>query len=1299
MLAREVDMKLNNDLSNILLATIPFVLLYTITFKVNLKKESRHRQLISPIIAVLYSVLFYSMIKYINLSIVEVLNRVFNLSMDISENARIKEWIGRKPEAAATIISSIYIFIINTLIILGFLVIKIPIIIVLKRQSEKPSRIIDAVSGIFYEYNEKKMKTYVRRDCEQILAYIKGFFYSGVTVSLIILVISQIRRDAVVFAAPFYPAFGLLMIGEIVSFLDGMKLEDSREFDEDSLRDDKTEADFEAIKSELIDTYPKRILFSNSFKTPPSIYGGMSSGQGCDSEEGFNSRITEKYFSELAANDVEIISDYINITRKLICGDNVIVFDPFYKDMTHYIILPLMKNLMEHNKCLVLSGAWTSSVEIRNWVETSIAEFTNAPGLWKSVILDSPNLNFDVAVLDYRDLYNFSLLNAYDDDFKKVGFILVLSPSKVLSTAQIGLSILAQKCGNKKYSTIYCVLDKNCDGLVDTISHTFRSGFSSVVASRRPEGKIVQLAWKAEGTDLHGKIFKNIVKYLGLGTEIAAIALKHGIDKASWIGNQKFPLLDIHWIVGQYFNIISEYIGIPPSQVAVGLKISVNEDFWGSERAGKNFMIEEDEINNAFEMFRLFSTRARENGFMNLISEDYLLRDYMIDNFNIFMNDAKAIPNIVPDLVRSERNALMKVLMLSCGNPLEEEEVKKIFLINGFASSGKDILSQIELLTEKHCNIKDPGISTYFKDEINEDNISTVQKKYYYFDMNSRISEFSRTLSNCYFIAEDEDRSRHNITALLYDLIYQKVLPGQFVTYSGKYYQVQGMNDCNEIILRRASDHINKRTCYRQERRIKIVNIRLENSIGALREIDDIHMLGCFSDIIVSTEGYYEMESYSDLVNSRLVKINGIPPRIYHNKSMLKIRLLNSSPKILYTISLMLNEIFRSIYSYSHEYLAVTCKCPESIGRGLPGIVYSSEIEEEDENCLYIVEDSQIDLGLSVSVERNFDRFMSLILDYLRWCTEKEPDSDNSNNESLEEMISAEFNDENTKNNHVPEGKFRISKDYLKYGSDEFNEALDIENTIKYLEDHKYGQNLLSQTRINISNAIEDEEEPDLGQQRAISCDYCGKKLEDGHWETEYSKKKCSTCKEAAPLNNSGKKRLVKQVKSDMEKFFGMRIRKPVLLKLMPYDLLMDHMKKKSENVLEYWPGLISCSESRFFRTVVLAENGIHENMLKARLAAELSRHSSSGYRKGNREKSEAQTSWKQGLEPWAITKAIARWIEIEYLHLGGKSEIAIRLEHYSPMMNGPLEKAFKACSSAYPFTPSYNGVTMPFPE
>ena len=81
------------------------------------------------------------------------------------------------------------------------------------------------------------------------------------------------------------------------------------------------------------------------------------------------------------------------------------------------------------------------------------------------------------------------------------------------------------------------------------------------------------------------------------------------------------------------------------------------------------------------------------------------------------------------------------------------------------------------------------------------------------------------------------------IGAKLYGHIFQALIPGQFLTYGGKYYEVQSITPRNGVVVRRAADHITGRKYYRQIRHIAIRNWQDDTSVGGQKSLGDIRIL------------------------------------------------------------------------------------------------------------------------------------------------------------------------------------------------------------------------------------------------------------------------------------------------------------------------------------------------------------------------------------------------------------------------------------------------------------------------
>ena len=248
-------------------------------------------------------------------------------------------------------------------------------------------------------------------------------------------------------------------------------------------------------------------------------------------------------------------------------------------------------------------------------------------------------------------------------------------------------------------------------------------------------------------------------------------------------------------------------------------------------------------------------------------------------------------------------------------------------------------------------------------------------------------------LQSANYIAE-RDTEKVYLGTELKGHIFQEYLPGQMLTLNGKYYELISVTSDNQVILRRASEFIGGRPAYRQVRKYTFRHITDSESMGALRSINHIDIYNQFADFSVETPAYWKLNSYQDLKHGKLTELNGIPRRDYCTKQLLKLDFSKLgdvfTDEIRYTLTSLLNEIFRTLFADNQPYIvALTPGDP-----GLP-ITYTIEAEEGilSEKAIYIVEDSQLDVGLLVSVERNLERILQIVADYLKWNEEQIEDS------------------------------------------------------------------------------------------------------------------------------------------------------------------------------------------------------------------------------------------------------------------------------------------------------------------
>ena len=1188
----------------ILLCTASFVLLCVAAMRVNLNRTERAKQFLMPAIALIYGIL---VLLFLNDIYVLLARLIRFLEEHISFISRLN-------------LDQYLIYIVNAVMVLGFLIVKAIALPILKCTWGGSENLMDATSGHFYEYDREVDKWFVQPRYGEVKTYYKGLYIAAAVISSLVFVLSQYFPDAPFFQTAFYPVFGMLIVGEVVSFLSGLT---KREFVEDILGEDEESyhmANYGLLRDVLRSLFEGHVLYDATMDSglgmPPTF---ETLEEMCESPDAAVSNLG-KYFQEVKESGTDIDPSYVKSCIQLVQGKSVLFCDPFYRDLTEYILIPMMGHLMRYRKCLIVMGRDSSTDDVKEWLEQGLISQVNTDCLWKVEILEQEAVEADIGILKFSDLFNFEIQKKNEDFLKKVGFVFIVEPSKLLATGQMGLNLLVGRFDENR-KVVFAACDRNCDGLVDALSHTLKTNITEVAATSQGGAITSMMCWDADGEYMHHRIFSNVSRYLGIGTEINSVAMKYQIANTKWISGEKFPVTDMKWIAGQYYKKICSYADLPVSQESFNKAFQVDPNLWDLTVSENAFLVVEDEFQNLFEVIRLFSTRAKQQGFINVISENYLLRDYMFENARTFITDPKAVPTIVADYARTERNTILKLLMRMTGEQVGEEEIADALMVSGI--SFESPIDTFKELIKKHCSIDEVNLRVYFKEVLLGDGIRTETKKYYAIEDETETAEFARGLKNAYYIAEDEEGEKYYIGAKLYGHVFQSLIPGQFLTFAGKYYEVQSITPHSGVVVRRAADHINGRKYYRQMRHIVLSSWKDDTNVGGQRTLGDICLNKGYCQVDIHTAGYLEMSSYNDLKSSRPIQVSGIPKRSYRNKLVMKIIFPGASEKIRYTICLLMNEIFRTIYPDACPYICAVTPFQDGtqVPERLKYAMYTMESDAAD-NGIYIVEDSEIDLGLTASVERNLERYLEIISEVLTWHDikmkekpEKEPEgefkpefppepetpvkykkkgffarmwekirsffrrkpkeeepseepkSDCSTFRSFrsamksqeEDGLNIEGDDEELK---VPEEEMTSYQKncFLKYGYDEIDPFLDLEGTASYLAQYGYNHNSLQQVRDNEKAAEEYAKAYDPNKKGAHFCDFCGVELAGGEYDVlKDGRERCGHCSATALRTGEQFKEVFKIVLRNMEIFYGIKINAAIKVRMTDANSIARH--------------------------------------------------------------------------------------------------------------------------------------------
>lgn len=1009
----------------LLLAVLPFALFALLNIKANLKKTDRCKQFLMPLFALAYCIILLLFMNKLSNLVFELINLVpqafealgnwVNGIMDgklaavgaffLKTGKTITAAMSKAKVNNTTALIMMYVF--SALFMLVHIILKrIAITFMKARYNNKPDALEKYVSR-FYEYDQEKNEWYIKPDFGQARSLLATLYITALIVSCIAMIAAAYLYKAKMLTAPFYPVFGMIILGEVYFFLGGRTREEENPELEADTGDDNKVCDYTMLRKVYRKIFPDK-LNAEGTNTFSVFEGGLTNDElfkEIESKEKPMAIAYSRFMQAKVMDGLKLDQTYMMSGLELLEGRSILFNNPFYNDLIPYIFYPLNRELLHGGKVLIVLGRHDVEDDVLRWCEEGLMSVTGVPQLWRTKVLDENNSEFDIGIISRSSVHNMNVHMANEPFLENVTFMILLEPSRLVTTAQVGLNLLVRSCrGSGRRRITYCSCDKNCDGLVDALSHILMTSITEVSATERAMGVSSYMCWQADSDKLQHRLLPNISRYLGFGTELSFAALKNQVDTVEWYGGDAFPVVDMHWIAKQYYYDLLKYANLPVNQKSFDDHFKVSHNVWNAAHRENHFLTVEDESFNLFEVKRTFATRATGQGFVNVISSNYLLKDYMTGNEGIFDVDAKAIPYIAADYAHTPRNVALRLALRLCSGALTEAELKReLMLIDAEPADDPKLAlwNQIcrcytSCCSEPVCDengnfileFEDNGKKTDLRIEIIEKkrSISTKTARFEtFYSINDEAfrSLLYRDLCSAEYIAEDEHSDSLFLGTELCGHIFQTHLPGQFFTFGGKHYEMLKLTSDGRIMVRRAADHISGRPCYRQKRRYFIQNAVASETMGDCVDISGMKVSKLYADIWVMTDGYFEMKEYNDFNSAYEINVNGIPDRHYLNKQILRIDLPDVERGVCRTLTLLINEVFRTMFAENQAFIVAVCNGDVDVP-----LTYALDDNVGNDNSIYIIEDSQLDIGLLVAVRRNIRRILATICDYLDWHLE-----------------------------------------------------------------------------------------------------------------------------------------------------------------------------------------------------------------------------------------------------------------------------------------------------------------------
>ena len=1154
---------LNKNIPNLLmnfLLCLVFIgsLYYLEGKKINLPKEKRNLHFLMPWFAFLYSFILIFCTNIIKSILLKIFTWLGAFIPDFIKVIviNITTWISTKLPFIGEINLGKYIYYAYCIsIVLGFLLIKMLFIKWLPSLYESYKNFIDRFkfkddSKLQYilkniYYNENEETAYLKKKYENSEFLLQWIYYCAWFFAGFTMILAQLWASKKLIPTAYYPVFVLLILGEIYYFFCGIRKTEDKPDPKPNVKfrfhaeNEFTKwFNFNKLYSELKETYENKDKKNNYriLKTYPLVSEGDIKGKEVD----FSDDPISTYFRELSEDGEDINDVIVKEITKLINGESVLISTPFYRDLTPYLVLPIIRYLMAFKKVLILVGHDNLTKDIKKWITDGIINYYGQEqykNLWKTEIIKDEVLDCDIALISMSDIYISNILNNIEF-INKFGFVILIEPHSMIATGQLALPLISERLKAQNNDIVYCAIDKKSDGLFDRLKSILKvdrfSVCNSIIKSKSINCFVIN--WATENGTL-----KNITEYLNKepanlsdGLILSLFGLKYKVPNTTlWISNNRFPVKDWKDEIKGLREHTKKYLG-HEDVVKLDKELEVATNYWCQERTGAAFITIEDELNSLFETASLFNTRALNTCFINILCDNYLLRDYMADNSQMFILNPNIIVSLSPEFTKdTDRNILicliLKMLFSDIGEEELSNELQKIKFETGDITEekyksisdnviDKDNFVKFEMLISLFCDI--PEIILKDQLEIKTNNTYRIKAG----------SQLEIYANSCLYAQLIVGGKTDNIY-LSRKLIYQKYLPEQYITYDGEYYRIDSISEDNNINISRQAARKNDRHYYRQTREYAISG--LETFLSSSNSIE-CKVSSC--KISVKTTGYLKLISNYNFYTSNHVLTDNIPDRTYKNKKILRLKLNNVEDiKVTRSFAVIINELFMTLFPENYHYIsAMVAETSEiikdnNINKILHNLTHDSD---NDPSTIYIIEDSEVDIGLLDAVKNKLNDIFDIITDYLDWQYGDGEVVSFQSNEGTE-LAKDEV--------HMEEG---IMKQYLNFGFENQPDIFDFINLYNYLKpkDDKHENRFTEARKAENLNLNEKYDADYFNDIDAVYCDFCAKKIEKDFNETKARKdgrRPCSGCEGDSIDKPEQLMRIFEKALRDMKFFFG----------------------------------------------------------------------------------------------------------------------------------------------------------------
>lgn len=769
------------------------------------------------------------------------------------------------------------------------------------------------------------------------------------------------------------------------------------------------------------------------------------------------------------------VNDY-HIIERLLANNDLLIDDGMSDNIAPIIFSVLLRRLMDGENILVLTAKRCHSnssyhQRIIKWIDDCFYRLTANRDFWR-VQLFSKTEDVEpqsrIIVTSADDVLEKNIIShAW---FQNLHTVLFLNGDEIFTESLASNNILLETLRDRYPNIQSVVLSDYREAMQSSVARNLnvKSDLKEVRLRPLPPLKSFITVWKLEGESLfqHKVLAGHIEKYLGAEAVLSLLVRRERLQPLRMTGQEQLPYYEyLEELDNNNTALLTEPVAARTLKDRGVNEVQCDEAAFLMPISDNYVIFARDNDHNLPIAHRRWEAYSRKNVMVHIVCPPYLLRDYFADNLEYFSRTPLYALSSKMMISRFETARLLMERLVS--QELAESDIlEELHWINPQAVFVRQELSQlfrlafgIDIIASNYLSIK----TIYDFDKV-EDNYRRITQ----YRLLPRIKDDVSLsfLRNVDII----DQSRNVLKVIAADLLFQNYLPGQIHAFNGKSYSVMGYDRLNRKLLvnHRSPEPI---VAYRQD--IALTLLKIEGSLTeSHRKIMDnkLSIELCEGAFEVITHGYFTFPFDFSLAENMFTYTNigetEVPVREYQLGRMatMTIEVHDNSldiAKITATLTVLLHEVFYTLFPETHQYLVVGSPVNEAVMKGqyarlYPVVRVKNAVPDLTERViqLLMIEDAYQDLGLVQSIFDKWDYILRVTDDYLDWLR--------TGTESNTAQIALANNGDNEQ--ILRRMKFEKVR-FLRYGSpDAFPDFFDLEGTATMLR-QLLGNNFLTSER------------------------------------------------------------------------------------------------------------------------------------------------------------------------------------------------------------------------------------------